>query len=368
MRNRISCPARAARTVGAVGTAFAIAGCIAGSAAASVPVDLRVVASDAGNIADVRQYVPTTTTVKTFAGDDCFDQTPPIKQSSGASYPIASPTMLSAIWEASQVVPALQPVRLSDADYASFGALGVCQINSKAPPGFFLLKANNQALTVGADLFPVNPGDELVAYRTPEDFSSDEELELAAPARIAPGVAFNVNVRAYTTMLAPKVGAVVTGGDGAATTDTAGNATVSFANPGRYTLVATGDYNDIPSRSLQVCVAPEPATACPAERGREIIGSDEAEGIKGTDGDDVIRARGGNDKVKAGGGADRIVVKGGGRDFVSCGGGKDVVRRDRRDRLAKSCESPRSKAKKDKGGNGGEKEKGGKGDKGKGGK
>ena len=195
---------------------------------ASVPVDLRVVSDTDGNLADVRQYVPASTTVKTFSGDDCFDPTPPIKQSSGASYPQSGPTMLAAIAEAAKVVPSLQPLRLSDADYLSFGALSVCQIGAKTPPGFFFLKANHAGLTVGADLFRAVGGEELIAYRTPDDFSADEELQLSAPTRTAPGVPITVNVRAYTASVAPKAGATVSGGATPATTGADGNALVSF--------------------------------------------------------------------------------------------------------------------------------------------
>ena len=321
----------------------------ASAASASVPVDLRVVSNEAGNLADVRQYVPASSAVKTFAGDDCFDPTPPVKQSSGSTYPQATPTMLAAIWEAGQVKTALQPVRLSDADYASFGALGVCQIGAKTPPGFFFLKSNHSGLTVGADLFGVVGGEELLAYRTPADFSADEELELTAPTRTAPGAPITVNVRAYTGSIAPKPGATVTGGAAAATTDPNGNATVSFGAPGTYRLVATAEYNDIPSAELTVCVAADPAQACPEERGREILGSDEGEGIKGTGGGDTIRPRAGEDRIKARDGADLIVSTGGARDFVDCGGGKDIVVRDGKDKVAKNCEKVKGKKKKKKG-------------------
>jgi hypothetical protein len=316
------------------------------SAGASVPVDLRVVSNDAGNLADVRQYVPGTTTVKTFDGPDCFSSA---NHSSGQSYTVSAPTMLGAIWEAAQAEPALQPVRLSDANYADFGSFGVCQINAKTPPGFFFLKANHQALEVGANLFTVQGGEDLLAYRTPDDFTADEELDLTAPIRTAPGVPVNVNVRAYTTTVAPRSGATVLGADAPVQTDSAGNATVSFAAPGVYRLTAAGDYNDIPSRTLTVCVNAQPEQTCPAERGREILGSDEAEGIKGTDGDDVIRPRGGKDGIKAGAGADLIVANRGGRDRIYCGGGKDTAVVDRKDRVAKSCEKVRRHGKKTKG-------------------
>lgn len=336
MRSTVSILARGA------GIALATALVPATTAAASVPVDLRVASSDGGNIADVRQYVPTTTTVKTIAGPDCFNSS---KQSSGRSYTLGRPTMLSAIWEASQAEPALRPVGLSDADYASFGALTVCQINAKTPPGFFYLKANHQSLQVGADLFGVQPGDQLLAYRTPADFSTDEELELTAPIRAAVGSPVTVNVRSYTSPFSstgatvqPRAGALVTGGGAPVATDGNGNATLTFSAAGTYPLTATGDYNDIPSAIESVCVAAQPDRECPAERGREILGSDEGESIKGTDGNDLIRPRGGNDGVKAGAGNDLIVANGGGRDRVFCGGGTDTVVRDKRDRVSKSCE------------------------------
>jgi hypothetical protein len=328
--------------VRAIGVAAAIGLVPAASALASVPVDLRVASNDAGNLADMRVYVPTTTTVKTTSGPDCFSSS---KQSSGRSYALTSPTMLSAIWEAAQAEPALQPVGLSDADYASFGALTVCQINAKTPPGFFYLKANHQSLQVGADLFNVHSGDQLIAYRTPADFSTDEELELAAPVRAPVGQPVSVNVRSYTSPFSnsgPTVqqrpGATVTGDGAPATTDGNGNATLVFPAPGTYLLTAVGDYNDIPSAAVSVCAAVQPERECPAERGQDILGSDEGESIKGTDGNDVIKPRGGRDGIKAGAGNDLINVKGGGRDRVFCGGGTDTVVRSKGDRVSKSCE------------------------------
>jgi hypothetical protein len=317
-----------------------------------VPVDLRVASSDSGNLTDVRQYVPGTTTVKTFDGPDCFSSA---NHSSGGSYTLSSPTMLGAILEASKVDPALQPVRISDANFADFGGLGVCQVNAKTPPGFFNLKANHQVLQVGANLFTVQGGEDLLAYRTPGDSSTDDELDLSAPVRTAPGAPVIVNVRAYTNpfgstgaTVEPRAGVTIVGADQPAVTDTAGNGSVSFAAEGTYHLTAIGDYNDVPSRTLSVCVSARTEQVCPGERGREILGSDEPDGIKGTDGDDVIRPRGGKDGVKAGAGADRIVVKGGGRDRVFCGGGRDRVVRSRKDRVSKSCEVVRGGKKKSK--------------------
>jgi Ca2+-binding RTX toxin-like protein len=258
---------------------------------------------------------------------------------------LSGPTMLSAIWEAGQVEPALQPVRLSDANYADFGSLGVCQLNAATPPGFFYLKANHQSLQVGANLFTVQGGEDLVAYRTPADSTTDEELELSAPVRVAPGVPVTVNVRSYTSPFSslgatvqPREGAIVNGAGEPARTDVAGNATVTFAAEGVQRLTAVGDPNDIPSRTLTVCVNARPEQACSPERGRVILGSDEPEGIKGTDGDDRIRPRGGKDGIKAAAGADLIIANGGSSDRVFCGGGADTVVRDRKDKVSKSCE------------------------------
>jgi hypothetical protein len=282
MRITVSTFARAAGIALATGAMMAA---MASTAGAGVPVDLRVATSDGGgaNLADVRQYVPNHTTVKTFAGDDCFDPTPPFKQSSGSSYPQSGPNMLSAIWEAAQVEPALQPVRISDADFASFGALSVCQINAKSPPGFFFLKVNHQGLQSGADLFPVQGGEDLLAYRTPDDFSVEQELELTAPVRTTPGPA-TVNVRGYKDTVKNISGATVVGADAPAVTDGNGNAIVTFSAEGIYRLTAVGAYNDIPSRTLTVCVSASPDQLCADERGREILGSDDAETLKGTDG------------------------------------------------------------------------------------
>jgi hemolysin type calcium-binding protein len=332
-------------SIAALASLIALAAIGPAGASASVPVDLRVASSDAGgsNLADVIQYVPGSTTLKTASGPDCFN---PSKQSSGNSYTLPTPTMMGAIWEAAQAEPALQPVRLSDADYASFGALAVCQVNAKTPPGFFFLKANHQALQVGADLFSVQAGDQLIAYRTPDDFSTDEELDLTAPVRVAPGVPVAVNVRSYTSAFSsvgatvqPREGAMVAGDGAPVATDKNGNATLTFSAPGTYELTATGDYNDIPSQTQSVCVAAQPETECPFERGREILGSDEPETIKGTDGNDSIKARGGDDVIKSGAGDDTIIVNGGGRDQVFCGGGFDTVTLDKKlDKASKSCE------------------------------
>jgi Ca2+-binding RTX toxin-like protein len=318
---------------------IALAAFGAASTSASVPVDIHVVTNDGAQLANLRQYAPSAATVKTYAGDDCFDPTPPIKQSSGQTYTQSAPNMLSAVEEASDATPSLQPFKVSDADFASFGSLSICSIGAGTPPGFWFLKANHVANTAGADQTFINAGDQLIFYRSPSDFSADEELEMDAQPRVTPGAPLTVHALSYAGdgSVAPAAGATVSGGDTPVAVDAAGNATVTFSSEGPHSLVASKDYNDIPSPSLSVCVARD-LSKCPVARGQLIVGSHESDAIVGTAGDDVIKPRAGNDGVRALAGDDRIDVRGGGKDRVNCGGGTDVVKADKRDKLAKNCE------------------------------
>jgi RTX calcium-binding nonapeptide repeat (4 copies) len=323
------------------------------SATASVPVDIHVVTNDGGQLANLRQYAPTAAKVRTFAGDDCIDPTPPAKQSSGQTYRQSAPNMLSAVDEASDATPSLQPFRISDADFSQFGALTICSIGAPTPPGFWFLKTNHVANTTGADQTFIKPGDQLTFYRTPSDFTADEELSLDAPARATPGAPVIARVLSYTGegAASPAVGATVTGGAAPASVDAAGNATVTFATEGVHTLVASKDYNDVPSRAVTVCVAQE-LDRCPAVRGLQIVGSHEADFIQGTPGADHVKARAGRDKVRALAGDDRVDVRGGGKDRVNCGGGQDRVKLGKGDKAGKNCEQRSRKGKKGKRGKG----------------
>src|SRR5262249_40610742 len=158
------------------------------------------------------------------------------KQSSGQTYTQSAPNMLSAVEEAADATPSLQPFKVSDADYASFGSLSVCSIGAGTPPGFWLLEQNHVSTSTGADQTFIRAGDQLLFYRTPSDFSSDEELALDAPVRTTPGAPIAVQVRSYKSdgTVGPAVGATVTGGDSPVTTDGAGNATVTFSSEGQH--------------------------------------------------------------------------------------------------------------------------------------
>ena len=338
-------------SIAALASLIAVAALGAAEASASVPVDIHVVTNDGAQLANLRQYAPSAATVKTYAGDDCFDPTPPFKQSSGQTYTESAPNMLSAVEEASDATPSLQPFKVSDADFASFGSLSVCSIGAGTPPGFWLLEQNHVSTTTGADQTFIHPGDQLLFYRTPDDFSSDEELALDAPARTTPGTPIAVQVRSYKSdgTVGPGAGATVSGGDAPVTTDGAGNATVTFSSEGSHLLAASKDYNDIPSPALSVCVA-RVLSGCTADRGMLIVGSHETDDIVGTAGDDVIKPRAGDDGVRALAGNDIIDVRGGGKDRVNCGGGVDLVKGDKRDKFAKNCERRIRNGKKSKGG------------------
>jgi hypothetical protein len=321
------------------------------SAAASIPVDIHVVTDTGAQLGNLRQYAPSAATVKTYAGDDCIDPTPPAKQSSGQTYTQSAPNMLSAAEEAADATPSMQPFRISDADFASFGALTICSVGAPTPPGFWFLKTDHVANSTGADQTFIKPGDQLVFYRTPSDFTADEEMALDAPARTTPGSPIAVQVRSYAGdgTVSPGVGATVSGGDAPVAVDAAGNASVTFATEGVHTLSASKDYNDIPSQSLTVCVARD-LDRCPPVRGLQIVGSHEADLIDGTAGADQIKARGGPDKVRALAGDDRIDVRGGGKDRVTCGAGDDRVKMGKGDKAGKSCEHRSRSAKRHKGG------------------
>jgi hypothetical protein len=336
-------------TVSMAALASLIVAGLGASAAASVPVDIHVVTNDGAQLANLRQYAPAAAKVRTYAGDDCIDPTPPAKQSSGQTYTQSAPSMLSAVDEASDARASLQPYRISDADYATFGALTICSIGAPTPPGFWFLKTNHVANSTGADQTFIKPGDQLTFYRTPSDFTADEELSLDAPARTTPGSPIAVQVRSHQGdgSVLPGAGATVIGGDGPAAVDPAGNATVTFGTEGIHTLAATKDYNDVPSQALTVCVARDLAQ-CPPVRGLQIIGSHEPDVIVGTAGTDRIKARGAKDKVRALAGDDRIDVRGGGKDRVNCGGGDDRVKLGKGDKAGKNCEQRNRKGKKGK--------------------
>jgi hypothetical protein len=97
-------------------------------------------------------------------------------------------------------------------------------------------------------------------------------MELSTPRTVTPGVAFTVSVVEYAAKgtPAPAAGAVVTGGDAPATTDAAGNATVTVGAGGPFSLRAT-KANRAPTATESGCAttgddgqcgSPVPAAPC----------------------------------------------------------------------------------------------------------
>ena len=192
----------------------------ASSAAASVPVDIHVVTNDGAQLANLRQYAPSAAKVRTFAGDDCIDPTPPAKQSSGQTYTQSAPNMLSAVDEASDATPSLQPFRISDADFATFGSLTICSIGVGVPPGFWYQATNHVADTAGADQTFIKPGDQLtsIGHRLiSPPMRSSPSTRLLEP----PGCADHRSGSFSQTdgTAGPGSGATVTGGDTPAPVD-----------------------------------------------------------------------------------------------------------------------------------------------------
>lgn len=106
---------------------------------------------------------------------------------------------------------------------------------------------NNKASTVGVCQAELNSGDSILFF--PECFSESgacpptpNPLAIVAPASVAAGSPFTVEVTSYanaTGSASPAVGATVSGEGTSATTDSTGHATLSFSKPGFLTLRAS---------------------------------------------------------------------------------------------------------------------------------
>jgi hypothetical protein len=321
MSTHLSWPLR-----GAFGFAIAALSCsvlFAANARASVPVDLRVVASNGEVLADLTQYTDTTK-VKTDRKADCLGT-----GGSGDTVTIKGSTALGAVIDgASYGDPGLNPLSISDG--SDFG-LGVCGIGGEVAPstGFWFLKHNREASMSGGESTKVREGDEVTWYLDP-DFADAPplELELVAPARTTFETPTEVRVFEYddTGARVPAAGVTVTGASAA--TDATGRTTVSLTNAGSE-LEATraGAITD----SAGICVRAEIGD-CPKEPGTNIGGSRD---------DDVVEDGDGGDSISMGAGDDRANTRDGFADDVSCGSGKDTVKADREDEIANNCEKVR---------------------------
>ena len=100
--------------------------------------------------------------------------------------------------EASQFKTELTAVRRLRTPTTELRALSVARPGRGRRHGFFFLKANHQALQVGADLFTAEPGRvQLVAYRTPDGLHRRRGARAHRPDTDRTRVPITVNVRAY---------------------------------------------------------------------------------------------------------------------------------------------------------------------------
>jgi len=316
-------------------------------AGASIGADLRVV-GPAGQLVDLTQYSDSET-VPTSPQAVCFG---PGSNGSGQESTMSGPTALGIVGEAAKSRFALNPLLLSDKYVPDGFGLAVCGIGGIVSEGnaFWYVKVNHTGLQVSGSLFEIHPGDQVLWTLVP-NYPPGAELVLNAPDRELAGTSFPVQVLAYADdgSVTPAAGATISGGTSPVITDGSGNAAVTLSGEGPHQLQATRG-SDIPSAMTDVCSFDD-VTACPAARGRLVVGSDGADTIAGTAGNDRIKPRAGNDGVRALAGDDGIDVRGGGSDRVNCGGGNDTVKGDKRDRFAKNCEH-RSRAGKKKHGKG----------------
>lgn len=293
---------------------------VAGPAAASIPVDLRVEGA-AGRALTADRYITDSTRIKTA-------KQPPNCNGSGKNKRLPGTTALGTLVDGALVDGRLDPLLVSDE--FSFG-LFVCGVGGSNASGsnFWLYKVNHVEPTVGGDAFNLKPGDDVLWYFVNGTLNGGDELELGAPARVQPGQQFDVTVSAYDRngVKRPVAGATVAGGGATATTDASGVAHLTLDRVGNRTLRATLDPN-IPSAPTKVCVNADLSNCAPA-RGSRIWGSRRDEFIRGT---------AGRDRVLAGAGNDSIAVRRGSVDRVRCGRGSDTVRAGRRDRVARDCE------------------------------
>jgi Domain of unknown function (DUF4430) len=172
---------------------------------------------------------------------------------SGKPTTIAGPTAMGILVTAAKTDRALRPVGISDK--FSFG-LTVCGIGNYVgfeSTSFWLYKVNHKSPQVGADKYPLKPGDQVLWYfeDTNTGANTGDELALTAPAHATAGKAFKVHVWDYDAKgkRKPAAGAKI----GGFTTDAGGTATIKVSKARRLHLRATHGH-DIPSATVTVVV------------------------------------------------------------------------------------------------------------------
>lgn len=296
---------------------------VAEAGSTTVPGNLRVVAPGGKMLTQQTQYT-TTTRIRTSRQADCFGQG---TGGSGDKVRLGGPTALGIIDDATRTDADLKPLSISDA--FDFG-IALCGIGGyeATQQGYWYLKVNHAASQFGGDQTRVHRGDDILWYLI-KNFNdpTPSELELRAPARVAPGQPFTARVLEYADdgTKSPAEGAKVTGAIAPADAD----GRVTVAGAGLLELEAT-KAGAIPSNEEVVC-ARERARLCPDGYERTVAGTSRADRILGGRAAETILAGGGRDRIN--------VRRGGQRDRVKCGGGRDrlvIARGDQVDSL--SCE------------------------------
>ncbi len=318
-------PIRIPRAVGVL-AAVALLTSASTASAKTKSADLRVVASDGTELANLIQYT-STARIPTDKHARCFG---PGTGGSGNPFTLQGATALGAVRDAMPAAPGLRPLSVSDHYLDTIGP-AVCAIGGLQPPssGYWDLRVNHADSTVGGGQ-AVHAGDQVLWWETPT-YPPGDELRLDLPVGARPNVPVQVTVFGYdatTGKKHPVQGATV---DFAALpTDANGQTNVLFTAEGSAKVQARLA-GDVPTTAYRVCVKNNVST-CPAAFGRKIHGSRRDDRIATTPGDDTIDAAGGDDTVN---------IRKGGDDAVQCGGGKDrVIARpgDHGDKIGDSCE------------------------------
>ena len=299
----ISSPRRSARLIVACAVAMFLT-IPAAAGAKTTGADLRVIGPSGQTLAEQLQYT-SSVKVKTDLRAQCFGSG---TGGTGSKVKLSGPNALGIVHDASATARDVRPLSVTDA--FDFG-LGICGIGGFQAQGdaSWYLKHNHAGAQVGAEQIRLHKGDDVLWYLAP-GFPYPPELSLQAPGQVDPGSEVEVNVFQYGDDGArtPAVGATVTGGDAAVSTNAQGTANVSVGS-GSATLRATRDA-DIPSDETTVCVAESSSECSPQQL---IAGTGKRDTIKGTKLADKIKARAGNDVVRG---------RGGGPDRINCGSGK----------------------------------------------
>lgn len=217
----------------------------AAAAATGFKAELRVVGAG-GKVLAERPVATATTEVKTSPKATCFG---PGSGGSGKAVSIKGNTAMGLLARASEAVPALSPLLISD--HFDFG-LALCGIGRSVARGkaSWYLKIDHKPVSVGGDAATVHPGDEVLWDLAPS-YPYPDELVLEGPSSAKAGVPFAVRVLAYDEKgrSKPAVGVKVTGASEATGKD--GRTTVTLKRPVRLIARAAGE---IPSARLPVCL------------------------------------------------------------------------------------------------------------------